>query len=211
MTNKFIGYNGDRLYQMPTGNRSSMTCSAIILAGGEGQRMGGVDKGLMEWRNKPLIQHVIERLAPQVDEIIISCNRNIEQYQAFGYTCIKDSSTDFLGPLAGIASCVTAAKHDLILLCPCDTPLIPENLLARLNERRQSSAASAIVASDGNKEHYSHALLTKMFAETAQQQLLAERKSLRAWFDTTNWQCADLGENTKAFMNINTLEQLTKN
>jgi|TARA_B110000902_G_scaffold264540_1_gene346324 molybdopterin-guanine dinucleotide biosynthesis protein A len=187
-----------------------MTCSAIILAGGEGQRMGGADKGLMEWRNKPLIQHVIERLAPQVDEIIISCNRNIELYQAFGYSCIKDSNTDFLGPLAGIASCVTTAKHDLILLCPCDTPLIPENLLARLNEARQSSAVSAIVAADGCNEHYSHALLTKMFAETAAQQLLAERRSLRAWFDTTNWQSANFSDNAKAFMNINTLAQLTK-
>jgi molybdopterin-guanine dinucleotide biosynthesis protein A len=169
-----------------------MTCSAIILAGGEGQRMGGADKGLMEWRNKPLIQHVIERLAPQVDEIIISSN------------------TDFLGPLAGIASCVTTAKHDLILLCPCDTPLIPENLLARLNEARQSSAVSAIVAADGCNEHYSHALLTKTFAETAAQQLLAERRSLRAWFDTTNWQSANFSDNAKAFMNINTLAQLTK-
>jgi len=185
-----------------------MTCSAIILAGGEGQRMGGVDKGLMQWHNKPLIQHVIERLAPQVDEIIISCNRNIEQYKLFGYACITDSTDDFLGPLAGIASCVESSNHNSILLCPCDTPLIPVNLLHQLEKTLQQSGANAVIARDDYNQHYSHALLTEEFAKTANKQLSAKRKSLRAWYGTTNWQCADFNDEAKAFTNINTLEQL---
>lgn len=185
-----------------------MTCTAIILAGGEGQRMGGVDKGLMLWHNKSLIRHVIDRLTPQVDEIIISCNRNIDQYQSFGYTCIKDSTDDFLGPLAGIASCVESSSHDSILLCPCDTPLIPVNLLHRLENAMQQSGANAVIASDHCNQHYSHALLTKAFAQTANKQLSAKKKSLRAWYETTSWQCADFNDEAKAFTNINTLEQL---
>ena len=187
-----------------------MTCSAIILAGGEGQRMGGVDKGLMQWRNKPLIQHIIERLAPQVDEIIISCNRNIEQYKLFGYACITDSTDDFLGPLAGIASCVESSNHNSILLCPCDTPLIPVNLLRQLENTMQQSGANAVIARDDYNQHYSHALLTKEFAKTANKQLSAKRKSLQAWYGTTNWQCADFNDEAKAFTNINTLEQLAQ-
>ncbi|MFT6757980.1 MAG: molybdopterin-guanine dinucleotide biosynthesis protein A [Chitinophagales bacterium] len=210
MGNKLIGYNGYKLYQMPAGNRSSMTYSVIILAGGEGQRMGGADKGLMQWHDKPLIQHIIERLDPQVDEIIISCNRNIEQYKSFGYACIKDSTDDFLGPLSGIASCVESSNHDSVLLCPCDTPLIPLNLRQHLEKTMQQSGANAVIARDNYNQHYSHALLTKEFAKTANQQLSAKRKSLRAWYETTNWQYADFNDQAKAFTNINTLEQLAQ-
>ena len=188
-----------------------MTCSAIILAGGQGRRMGGADKGLMQWQNKPLIQHIIDRLAPQVDEIIISCNRNIEQYKAFGYECIKDSTDDFLGPLAGIASCIASSRCDSVLLCPCDTPLIPLNLLYQLERTMQQSGANAVIARDYHNQHYSHALLTTEFANTAGGQLSAKTKSLRSWYETTHWQCADFADKTKAFTNINTLEQLAQN
>jgi molybdopterin-guanine dinucleotide biosynthesis protein A len=173
--------------------------------------MGGADKGLMQWHNKPLIEHIIERLAPQVDEIIISCNRNIKQYSSFGYKCINDSSNDFLGPLAGIASCIASSRCDSVLLCPCDTPLIPLNLLLQLEKTMQQSGANAVIACDDHNQHYSHALLTRDFAKTAGEQLSATRRSLRTWYKTTNWQCAYFGDKTKAFTNINTLEQLAQN
>jgi molybdopterin-guanine dinucleotide biosynthesis protein A len=188
-----------------------MTCSAIILAGGQGQRMGGVDKGLMQWHNKPLIAHIIERLTPQVDEIIISCNRNMEQYKSFGYRCIKDTSDDFLGPLAGIASGIEISRYNSILVCPCDTPLIPLNLLQQLENTMQQSGASAVIACDNRNQHYSHALLTKEFAKTASGQLLTKKRALKSWYETTHWRCAAFDNSNKAFTNINTLEQLTPN
>lgn len=78
-----------------------MAISCIILSGGRATRMGGVDKGLVSLQQKPLIQHVIERLTPQVDEILINANREFEQYQTFGLPVLQDSHEKFIGPLAG--------------------------------------------------------------------------------------------------------------
>ena len=91
--------------------QTSEKITGVILAGGRGSRMGGVDKGLVLLQNQPLIQHVISRLKPQVDEIIINANRKIAQYQAFGFTVIQDESADFIGPLAGLQLllCVNSA------------------------------------------------------------------------------------------------------
>ena len=86
---------------------SDKKISCIILAGGKGKRVGGVDKGLLEYKNKPLIEHTINALTPQVDDIIISANRNIERYKDYAKKVISDESEDYLGPLAGIDAALT--------------------------------------------------------------------------------------------------------
>lgn len=107
--------------------------SSIILAGGRATRMNGVDKGLVQLQQKPLIQYVIERLATQVHEIIINANREIMQYQALGYPVLMDETADFIGPLAGISLGLKQAKHDYLLSVPCDSPLLPLDLAQRLH------------------------------------------------------------------------------
>ena len=109
-----------------------MHISAIILSGGRATRMNGVDKGLVQLQQKPLIAHVIELLAPQADEIFINANREILQYEAFGLPVLKDENEEFIGPLAGFSLGLQHAKHDYVLTVPCDSPLLPLDLAERL-------------------------------------------------------------------------------
>ena len=94
--------------------------------------MGGVDKGLVILKNQPLIQHVIQYLTPQTDEILINANREILRYQAFGYPVLQDFHADFIGPLAGFYLGLQHAKYEYLLTVPCDSPHIPLDLAHRL-------------------------------------------------------------------------------
>src|SRR5204863_8975561 len=95
--------------------------TGMVLAGGQGSRMGGVDKGLQPFRGKPMVAHAIERLAPQVGEIIINANRNTEAYAAFGHRLVADAITGFAGPLAGFERGLDYAKGELVVTVPCDS------------------------------------------------------------------------------------------
>ncbi len=106
--------------------------TGLILAGGEGRRVGGADKGLLDYRGKPLVAHVIDRLAPQVDALLISANRNLDDYLDFGYPVLTDASAERLGPLAGIAAGLRACETPWLVVCPCDCPHLPLDLVAQL-------------------------------------------------------------------------------
>src|SRR5687767_8689050 len=105
--------------------------SGIVLAGGQGRRMGGVDKGLKALRGKPMVEWVLARLAPQVDEVVINANQNLEIYRKLGYPVVTDEISGFAGPLAGLHAGLKAAKHDLVVTVPCDSPFLPEDLVSR--------------------------------------------------------------------------------
>ncbi len=113
-------------------------CSILLLAGGQGQRMGGRDKGLVEWRGEPLIQHLYRLTRPLTDDLIISCNRNLEQYAPFADQLVQDDEGDFPGPYAGIRAALSVARHDFLLVMPCDTPMLDATLLEGL---RRTAAA----------------------------------------------------------------------
>lgn len=121
--------------------------SAIILAGGRGRRMGEVDKGLILLQGKPLVSWVVERIAPQVDEVLISANRNLERYREMGYVVLPDEMPDFPGPLAGLHRAMAAVSHPLWLSVPCDTPFLPEDLARRLYSALLADGAELAVAS----------------------------------------------------------------
>ena len=106
--------------------------TGVVLAGGLGRRMGGVDKGLQLLNGRPLVSHVIERLAPQVDELLINANQNGERYAAFGYRVVPDQIPDFAGPLAGLHAALSAAAYPLVATAPCDSPFLPADLIFRL-------------------------------------------------------------------------------
>src|SRR6476620_9897823 len=110
--------------------RSEVT--GLILAGGQGSRMGGVDKGLQVFRGKPMVAHVIERFAPQVSEILINANRNPHEYERFGHRVIAYEIEGFAGPLAGFERGLAHAAHDLVVTVPCDSPFLPLDLVSRL-------------------------------------------------------------------------------
>lgn len=108
--------------------------------------MGGADKGLLDFRGKPLVAHVIERLIPQVDTLLISANRNLDDYLDFGFPVVTDASIDRLGPLAGIAAGLQACETPWLLVCPCDCPALPVDLASRLLQGAIEANASLAVA-----------------------------------------------------------------
>lgn len=114
-------------------------CSILLLAGGRGQRMGGKDKGLVEWYGKPLVAWPQRVARPLTDDLLISCNRNQDLYAAFADRLVSDNESDFPGPLAGIRAGLAAARHRWLLVLPCDAPLVDEELLLDLyNTARQT-------------------------------------------------------------------------
>ncbi|MDU9413058.1 molybdenum cofactor guanylyltransferase MobA [Pseudomonas sp. zfem005] len=109
-----------------------LPCSVLLLAGGRGQRLGGRDKGLVEWRGQPLIAWLHAATRARTDDLIISCNRNAERYAQWADQLVTDDSPDYPGPLAGIRAGLAAARHDHLLVLPCDAPLVDAALLDSL-------------------------------------------------------------------------------
>lgn len=107
-------------------------CSVLLLSGGRGQRLGGRDKGLVEWQGRPLIAWLHERVRPLTDDLIISCNRNAERYATWADQLVQDDSPDYPGPLAGIRAGLAVARHEQVLVLPCDAPQVDDALIASL-------------------------------------------------------------------------------
>ena len=121
-------------------------CSVLLLAGGRGQRMGGADKGLLDWQGRPLIAWLHELVRPLTDDLIISCNRNAELYAPFADRLISDDTPDFQGPLAGIRAGLRIARRPHLLVLPCDAPQLDAALLQALLSQ---AAERAVVIRQG--------------------------------------------------------------
>ena len=192
-----------------------MYISAIILSGGRATRMNGADKGLVQLRKKPLIHHVIARSKPQVDEILINANREIEQYEAFGYPVLKDISrqdekADFLGPLAGFSLGLQHAKHEYVLTVPCDSPLLPFDLAERLfNGMVEALADIAVASSDGNA-HPVFCLMKKSVLPSLTEYLASGERKVSTWQKSQKYIEVDFSDSSEAFVNLNTFEDLAE-
>lgn len=127
-------------------------CSVLLLAGGQGQRMGGRDKGLIEWQGEPLIQHLHRLTRPLTDDLIISCNRNLERYATYADQLVQDDNADFCGPLAGIRAALPLARHPYLLVLPCDAPLIDSALLLALRKAALEHPDNPVMVREG--EHW---------------------------------------------------------
>ena len=185
-----------------------MPITAIILSGGRATRMKGADKGLMLLHQKPLIEHVIERLKPQVDEILINANREIAQYQAFGYNVLQDEIQEFLGPLAGICQGFQWAKHDYILTVPCDSPLLPLDLAKRLMPALLEHDADIAVALSDNNTHPVFSLSKKSVLPSLTAYLEQGGRRVSSWQKSQKYIEVDFSDFSEAFTNLNTLEDL---
>ena len=130
---------------------SEKQISCIILAGGEGKRVGGRDKGLVAYNDKPLIEHVLDAVSSQCNDIIISAKRNVKAYKTYGYPVIADEKDDYLGPLAGIAASLPHCKNDTVLIVPCDMPCLPANLTTKLLDV-MASHTICIAETDGRTQ-----------------------------------------------------------
>jgi molybdopterin-guanine dinucleotide biosynthesis protein A len=178
-----------------------------ILAGGRGLRMGGVDKGLVEHEGRALVAHMIERLQPQVRGIVISANRNVDRYSAFGHPVFTDDDDGFLGPLAGIARLLREIDSEFLVTTPCDTPDFPEDLVQRLLARQFETGADAVVAFDGEQRQFLFALYRRSLAESAAAALAAGERAVWRWHEDLNLVEAPIGD-AIAFANLNTRADL---
>ena len=170
--------------------------------------MNGVDKGLVTLQNKPLIAHVIARLTPQVDEVFINANREIAQYEAFGYGVSQDENNDFKGPLAGFLLGLKHAKHDYVLTVPCDSPLLPLDLAQRLYDGMKESRMDIAVASSAGNTHPVFCLIKKSVLPSLIKYLDAGERKVSAWQTCQHYTEVDFNDCSEAFTNLNTFEDL---
>lgn len=180
-----------------------MHTTAIILAGGRGSRVGGEDKAWLPYRGKPLIEHLLERLRPQVDDIVISCNRNLPRYRALGCATTTDITPGFAGPLAGIAAAAPLCRGNRILLSPCDTPLLPTTLVQTLAEALADSDLMAAIPRDDHGPQYLNSLLRRDALDSAVEQLASGQASVKGWLASLASALVDFKEPAGAFTNIN--------
>lgn len=178
--------------------------TGLVLAGGRATRMAGVDKGLVEVAGRPMVAHIIERLAPQVDDLVINANRSHAEYGAHGYRLVADSLEGFLGPLAGLLAGMQVADTDLVVTAPCDSPLLPADYVHRLVRARREADADIAVAHDGSRQQPVFLLArTQLQAELADW-LAAGGRKIDAWFAGHRVVDVDFADRPEAFLNINT-------
>jgi len=185
---------------------SSIT--GLILAGGKGSRMGGVDKGLQAFRGRRLVDHVYERLAPQVGGIIINANQNQEEYRTFGVRVVSDAIGGFAGPLAGFHAGLSVSKRPFLASVPCDSPFLPEDLIARLYARIDETGAELAVAKTGEQPHPVFSLMRRGVLDHLSDFLKSGGRKIDAWYATLNVVEVLFDDEAEAFSNINTLDEL---
>jgi molybdenum cofactor guanylyltransferase len=190
--------------------------TGLVLAGGRGSRMGGIDKGMQPFRGEPLALHVLRRLAPQTGAMLISANRSADDYarlaKPFDARVIADTHADYPGPLAGIASALRAAQTEFVLTAPCDAPFVDAGLADSLMHALIAAHAPIAYAAtiDPTGERIAHpvfALIRTSLADDLDHWLDAGERKVRAWY--ARHKAAEVAfHDDRAFYNINDLPQL---
>ncbi len=188
---------------------SKAEITGVVLAGGQGSRMGGVDKGLQPFRGKPMVAHVLERLAPQVDEVLLNANRNVEDYGRFGFRVIADEIEGFAGPLAGFERGLARASHPLVVTVPCDSPFLPLDLVARLHAALLLTNAELAVAKTGDQAHPVFSLMRREVHESLRTFLSSGQRKIDKWYAGLEVVEVSFDDEADAFLNINTREELS--
>jgi molybdopterin-guanine dinucleotide biosynthesis protein A len=182
--------------------------TGVILAGGQGRRMGGVDKGLKPLRGKPMIEWVLDRFSPQVDEVLINANQNRDAYAAYGHRVIEDAIGGFAGPLAGLHRGLSEARHDLIATVPCDSPFLPPDLVARLAAALDEQRTELAVARTGDQPHPVFCLCRKSVLGSLTAFLEGGGRKIDKWYSALRVTEVLFDDEAEAFTNINDLEEL---
>ena len=182
--------------------------TGVILAGGQGSRMGGVDKGLQVFRGKPMVAHVIERLGPQVDDLLVNANRNLDAYGAFGHRVIADEIEGFAGPLAGFERGLAHASKELVVTVPCDSPFLPLDLVARLAAALVAQKAQVAVARTGDQAHPVFCLMRRDVHASLAAFLGTGQRKIDKWYASLALAEVAFDDQPEGFLNINTREEL---
>jgi len=183
--------------------------TGVVLAGGQGSRMGGVDKGLQTFRGKPMVAHVLERLATQVDEVLINANRNPGDYARFGHRVIADEIAGFAGPLAGFERGLAHASGALVVTVPCDSPFLPLDLVQRLRGALEAGEAQVAVAKTGDQAHPVFCLMRRDVHASLRDFLGRGERKIDKWYAALKLVEVPFDDEADAFLNINTAAELS--
>lgn len=182
---------------------------AAIIAGGQSRRMGSGDKGVKPLQQKMMITHVAERIAPQCSSIVINANSVPDEYRALGYPLIGDSISGHLGPLAGVLSVLESCEDELVMTLPCDTPLIPTDLVERMHQMLLQSDSDICTVEAGGL-HPIFMLLKRKLAPSIRTYLEAGERRVGYWLKQQNYCVVDFNDQADAFSNINTPEEFER-
>jgi molybdopterin-guanine dinucleotide biosynthesis protein A len=186
---------------------NGLDITGVVLAGGRATRWDGRDKGLIQVSGQPMISHVLDALAPQVEQVIISANRNLDEYRAFGLPVVTDATRDFLGPLAGIASGLAAARTEWVAIVPCDSPLLAADCVDRLASAcEEDERTNVAVAHDGERIQPVFALIRRALLEDLDAFLESGERKIDRWYGQQRMRLVDFSDNTDNFLNINRRE-----
>ena len=182
--------------------------TGVVLAGGQGRRMGGVDKGLVDLAGAPMVAHVLARLTPQVGDVLINANQNLDRYRAFGQPVVEDAVGGFAGPLAGLHAGLTRARGELVVTVPCDSPFLPLDLVHRLRAALDRESAQLAVAKTFDQPHPVFALVRRDVLPNLAAFLAAGGRKIDAWYAALRIVEVAFDDEADAFRNINTADEL---
>jgi molybdopterin-guanine dinucleotide biosynthesis protein A len=190
--------------------RDTLRVTGLILAGGQGRRMGNVDKGLQPLRGRPMVAWVLERLAPQVTEVIVNANQNQAEYARLGCRVVGDEIGGFAGPLAGLQAGLKANVHPFLVTVPCDSPFLPRDLVARLHAALIANHADLAVARTGDQPHPVFSLVRETLAGHLTKFLEGGGRKIDAWYAALKVVEVAFDDQPDAFSNINTPADLAE-
>ncbi len=182
--------------------------TGLVLAGGLGRRMGGVDKGLSLLDGETMVEHILRRLTPQVGRLIINANQNHDTYAGFGHPVVGDRIEGHAGPLAGLEAGLAACTTPYLLAVPCDSPFLPADLVSRLAATLAAHKASVAVARTGEQLHPVVSLLRSDELPDLQAFIHAGGRRMEAWLKRLCWVPCPFDDCPEAFANINTPDEL---
>lgn len=185
-----------------------MKVTGIILAGGMGRRMGGADKGLVSFQGRPMVAHVLERLEPQVDAILLNANREIETYRRFGHPVVSDAIGGYAGPLAGLHAGMSHAETPLVVMTPCDSPFLPPDLVDRLQQALLREHTDVAVVKTGNWQQPVFCLCRTALLPNLTRFLEEGGRKVDRWYASLRTVEVPFDDQADAFANINTREEL---
>lgn len=183
---------------------ASPRISALLLAGGQGRRVGGADKGLLPYQGAPVSAHLSALLRTVADELLISCNRNTDQYQQWADQLVSDASTDYPGPLAGILSGLRQARGELLLVLPCDMPLIDKPLLQTLLTRAEAHPGRPLFFCTGEQPQPLPCLIPCGLLPALEEAWLSGMRSPLRWLRAMHGVCLELPADDPRLTSANT-------
>lgn len=182
--------------------------TGVVLAGGQARRMGGEDKGLIKVSGRAMIEYVIAALQPQLSKIVINANRNINIYGNYGFPVIADIYDGFKGPLAGMASCMKVINTEYMITAPCDSPMLPEDYVARMFKTLQTEQADISVADSGERIQPVFSLLKCSLLNSLMAYLDSGERKIDRWFQQHTMINVDFSDKPETFINVNTAEDV---